>query len=341
MRGRALQNQILAVNAALIVAAVLAASVAAQLDLAVVAESRQFLVLAAAILATVLVNAIVLRRRFAPLEALIETIERVDLATPGVRASPMSEDSEDVVRLRDAFNRMLDRLEHERAAGASAVLHAQEEERARLARDLHDELGALLTAAKLDAARLKSRLGVLTPEAAERLLHLNQTLNSGIALKRRIIEDLRPSSLSNLGLVAALEIQAREFSDRSGIPVDVILEPVPLQPSSELMVYRLVQEAFTNIAKYAQANRIEVKLWTQAGQVHVSVRDDGVGFDTGLPRTSAHGLLGMRYRVEAEGGVMTLQSAPGQGTEVYARLPQAQHQPAERTARAGLHTSAH
>lgn len=241
-----------------------------------------------------------------------------------------------------------DRLEHEVRRRTEQLTElaqhlqtAREDERSRLARDLHDELGALLTAAKLDAARLKSRLGVLTPEAAERLLHLNQTLNSGIALKRRIIEDLRPSSLSNLGLVAALEIQAREFADRSGIPVDVILEPVPLQPSSELMVYRLVQEAFTNIAKYAQANRIEVKLWTQAGQVHVSVRDDGVGFDTGLPRTSAHGLLGMRYRVEAEGGVMTLQSAPGQGTEVYARLPQAQHQPAERTARAGLHTSAH
>ena len=241
-----------------------------------------------------------------------------------------------------------DRLEHEVRRRTEQLTElaqhlqtAREDERSRLARDLHDELGALLTAAKLDAARLKSRLGVLTPEAAERLLHLNQTLNSGIALKRRIIEDLRPSSLSNLGLVAALEIQAREFADRSGLPVDASLEPVTLQPSSELMVYRLVQEAFTNIAKYAQAKRIEVKLWAQEGQVHVSVRDDGVGFDTGVPRTSAHGLLGMRYRVEAEGGVMTLNSAPGRGTEVHARLPQAQPHQTERGARASLHTSAH
>jgi signal transduction histidine kinase len=200
---------------------------------------------------------------------------------------------------------------------------AREDERSRLARDLHDELGALLTAAKLDAARLKSRLGVLTPEAAERLTHLNETLNSGIALKRRIIEDLRPSSLSNLGLVAALEIQAREFADRSGLVVELSLDKVRLKPSSELMVYRLVQEAFTNIAKYARAKRIEVKLWTENTRVHVSVRDDGVGFDTRLPRTSAHGLVGMRYRVEAEGGVMTLSSAPGQGTRVDATLPQA------------------
>ena len=242
-----------------------------------------------------------------------------------------------------------DRLEHEVRRRTEQLTElaqhlqtAREDERSRLARDLHDELGALLTAAKLDAARLKSRLGVLTPEAAERLLHLNQTLNSGIALKRRIIEDLRPSSLSNLGLVAALEIQAREFADRSGLPVEASLEAVTLQPSSELMVYRLVQEAFTNIAKYAQAKHIEVKLWAEQGQVHVSVRDDGIGFDTGVPRTSAHGLLGMRYRVEAEGGVMTLKSAPGQGTEVHAKLPQAQVMQPERSARAAsLHTSAH
>ncbi len=214
---------------------------------------------------------------------------------------------------------------------------AREDERSRLARDLHDELGALLTAAKLDAARLKSRLGVLSPEAAERLVHLNDTLNSGIALKRRIIEDLRPSSLSNLGLVAALEIQAREFADRSGLAVDFELDTVGLKPSAELMIYRLVQEAFTNIAKYAQARRIEVKLWAHDGQVHASVRDDGVGFDTDLPRTSAHGLLGMRYRVEAEGGVMTLTSAPGQGTCVEVRLPQVSIAAAQR--RAGTHVA--
>ncbi len=224
-----------------------------------------------------------------------------------------------------------DRLEHEVRRRTEQLTElaqhlqtAREDERSRLARDLHDELGALLTAAKLDAARLKSRLGVLTPDAADRLTHLNQTLNSGIALKRRIIEDLRPSSLSNLGLVAALEIQAREFADRSGLQVDASLAEVSLKASSELMVYRLVQEAFTNIAKYAKAKRVEVKLWTEAGEVRVSVRDDGVGFDTDLPRTSVHGLLGMRYRVEAEGGVMSLTAAPGQGTQVDARLPQAQ-----------------
>lgn len=200
---------------------------------------------------------------------------------------------------------------------------AREDERSRLARDLHDELGALLTAAKLDAARLKSRLGVaLTPEAALRLTHLNETLNSGIALKRRIIEDLRPSSLSNLGLVAALEIQTREFAERSNLDVRAELNVVRLPPSSDLMVYRLVQEALTNIAKYAQASVIEVNLTSREGTVEIAVHDNGIGFDMSLPRLSAHGLLGMRYRVEAEGGVMTIESALGQGTTVRARLPE-------------------
>jgi signal transduction histidine kinase len=198
----------------------------------------------------------------------------------------------------------------------------REEERSRLARELHDELGAWLTSAKLDLARLKSRLGVLTPEVAERLQHLGEGINSVIALKRRIIEDLRPSSLANLGLVAALEILLREWSERSEIEVDSALEPVDLRPSGELTVFRLVQEALTNISKYARASRVEVKLWASAGLVNVSVHDNGLGFDPSLPRTSAHGLLGMRFRLEGEGGRLTLRSAPGQGTVIEAELPE-------------------
>ena len=136
------------------------------------------------------------------------------------------------------------------------LLTAREDERNRLARDLHDELGALLTSAKLDAARVRSRLAGSAPEALERLEHLVQTLNSSIALGRRIVEDLRPSTLSNLGLVATLEILAREFGNQSGIGVECALEPVDLAASAELVVYRVVQEAITNISKYAGASRV-------------------------------------------------------------------------------------
>ena len=199
---------------------------------------------------------------------------------------------------------------------------AREDERSHLARELHDELGALLTAAKLDVARLKSRLGKPSPEIAERVQHLNDALNSGIALKRRIIEDLRPSSLSNLGLVAALEILIREWSAGSEVTVESALEPVTLRASGELTVYRLVQEALTNISKYARATKVEVRVVANAGLVNVSVRDNGAGFDPAQRRASAHGLLGMRYRLESEGGRMVLTSAPGQGTAIEAQLPE-------------------
>ena len=199
---------------------------------------------------------------------------------------------------------------------------AREDERSRLARDLHDELGALLTSAKLDAARIKSRLANGAPEALERLAHLIGTLNSGIALKRRIIEDLRPSTLSNLGLVPTLEILAREFAERAGVKVDCALEPVALEETAQLVVYRLVQEAITNISKYARAKRVWLALSARDGQVNVSVRDDGVGFDATARPSSAHGLVGMRYRVEAEGGTLELESAPGQGTEIRVTLPE-------------------
>ena len=198
---------------------------------------------------------------------------------------------------------------------------AREDERHRLARNLHDDLGALLTSAKLDAARIKSRLGARAPEALEMLTHLVGTLNSSIALGRRIIEDLRPSSLSNLGLVASLEILLGEFAQQTSVEVECALEPVNLDANAELMVYRLVQEAITNITKYAQARHVWVSLGEQDGHAEVAVRDDGVGFDSTAMPASAFGLVGMRYRVEAEGGTLSVTSEPGKGARIHACIP--------------------
>jgi signal transduction histidine kinase len=202
---------------------------------------------------------------------------------------------------------------------------AREDERNRLARNLHDDLGALLTSAKLDAARIRSRLSSAgpIPESLALLAHLVATLNSGIELGRRIIEDLRPSALSNLGLVATLEILVSEFAANTGVHMHSTLEPVALEDDEELMVYRLVQEALTNITKHAHAAHVWVTLAIADGQVEVSVRDDGAGFDLQIQPKSAYGLVGMRFRVEAEGGALIVTSTPGQGTHIRMRLPAA------------------
>lgn len=204
---------------------------------------------------------------------------------------------------------------------ATHLQDVREDERGHLARELHDELGALLTAAKLDVARIRSRLGNQLPEASERLEHLTSTLNSGIALKRRIVEDLRPSSLTHLGLVASLEILSREFADRSGMDISAQLDTVQLSDSMQLTVYRLVQESLTNIGKYAQASRAEIRVIDEPDQVVIEVEDNGIGFDAVKIGAGSHGLAGMRHRVETAGGALDIQTGLNKGTRIRASLP--------------------
>ncbi len=231
-------------------------------------------------------------------------------------------------REQDVLEHERERLEglvRERTASlselASHLQQVREDERGYLARELHDELGALLTSAKLDVARLKSKIDHQAPDIAERLKHLNETLNSGIALKRRIIEDLRPSSLSNLGLTAALEILTREHAEGAGIEVETNLEAVELTEATQLTVYRLVQEALTNISKYAKAKKVLVTVHGYPTHVAVQVRDDGAGFDPAGVGPTSHGLAGMRHRVEAAGGRLTITSSADSGTLISAVLP--------------------
>lgn len=209
---------------------------------------------------------------------------------------------------------------------AQHLQSAREDERARLARNLHDDLGALLTSAKLDAARIRARLAGPTPQtgaALERLAHLVATLDEVIAIKRRITEDLMPSSLHHLGLVVALEALARDFAASADAEVHCTLVPVVLPAAVELTVYRLVQEALSNAGQHAGARHVWIGLKPLGVQAEVSVRDDGAGFDAAVRAPRSHGLVGMQFRVEGDGGTLDIDSAPGRGTCVRARLPQA------------------
>lgn len=222
-----------------------------------------------------------------------------------------------------------DRLEHEVERRtrdltelARHLQSVREDERGRLARELHDELGGLLTAAKLDIARVKSRLKESIPDTLERIDHLAGMLDAGIALKRRIIEDLQPSSLTNLGLTAALEALCGEFARRVEVAMDTAFDEVDLADDVRLTAYRVVQEALTNIAKYAKARRIDVRLTDANPVAEIRVVDDGIGFDTARVPQIARGLAGLRFRVTSHGGRFDVTSTPGRGTTIAVQLPQ-------------------
>jgi len=206
---------------------------------------------------------------------------------------------------------------------ANHLQTAQEDEREHLARELHDELGALLTAAKLDVARIRSKMPTDNEAISQRFAHLTEMLNAGISLKRRIVEDLRPSSLTHLGLVAALEILVREFGEHTGIAVTTDLDAVELSDNAALTAYRVVQESLTNISKYAHAQDVKVTLQTSDHDVEVVVEDDGCGFNIEDRPSTSHGLAGMRHRVEALRGTLTVTSSIGQGATVRAVIPRA------------------
>ena len=197
----------------------------------------------------------------------------------------------------------------------------REDERASVARELHDELGAVLTVSKLEIARARNTAGGDADILAS-LARVIQSLDQGIALKRRIIEDLSPSSLTHLGLQIALENLCSDMSTSLAVPVQLSMIPLQLSPPAQLAVYRFVQEALTNIGKYARATQVTVKVTSVAGHAAVEVQDNGVGFDLELARAGRHGLSGMQFRAESLGGTMSVFSAAGKGTTLRIEFPQ-------------------
>jgi two-component system, NarL family, sensor histidine kinase UhpB len=322
MRKPSLATQILALNALLITGAVLAAIVAAQIHIDGVGQRRQVLVLVAAILSTVLVNGLVLRRRFAPLERLIATMERADLDS-GVRAPQIDgADSADVARLHDAFNRMFSRLEAERALKAGAVLQAQETERARVARDLHDEANQSLTGILL---RLEASIAHAPPALESELRETKQLAAQAMEELLRLARELRPAALDDHGLEAALRTQATRFTEETGaqVTLDVDRGVADLGEDEQLVVYRVVQESLSNVAQHAGAANVDVRVVRDTtGEVLVRVHDDGRGLHQRVHRPSpgGHGLVGMRERARLAGGRIDVRSENGGGTTVELRL---------------------
>ena len=318
MRRRALFTQVLALNAALICLAALFAATLAGLELSETA--KVVLVIGSAATISLFVNLAVLRRRFTPLERLIEEMERVDLSRPRSNL-PASIDgkaeTEEVERIELAFMRMMRRLEAERRRAGTAALRAQEEERARLARDLHDEVNQSLTGVllRLEAAREQAP-AELEPELAETKALANQAMTELLSLARQ----LRPTALDDLGLAAAVAGQVEQLG-RGEIDATFSSQGdfYGLDEDVQIVVYRVAQEALNNAARHSGASAVEVRMSRRDGAVELQVSDDGRGFAF-AESEGGLGLAGMRERALLVGGELTIESRPGSGTTVILRV---------------------
>jgi two-component system sensor histidine kinase UhpB len=322
MKRPALLTQVLTVNALLITATVFAASVAASLHSEPVIERKRFLVLVAALMAMVLLNGWLLRRRFAPLEELIGAMERLDFAGRDTRARIPTANVEEVARLHQAFDTMLARLEAERARTATAVLQAQEAERARLARDLHDEANQALTGVLL---RLEATAQDAPGDLRDELRETQRVATQAMGELVRLARELRPIALDDLGLGAALRTQVDDFGRRAGVRTTLTLPATGVEDISadeQLVVYRVVQEGLSNVARHAGANSVRVDVEREDGGMVVRLADDGAGFMPGL-EVPGLGLTGMRERAVLAGGRVDVASVPGAGTTIELRLGQA------------------
>jgi two-component system, NarL family, sensor histidine kinase UhpB len=322
-RRESLVGQVVAVNVLLVVAVLFAATAAAGLDLAVNDQRLRFGAIAISIVLLLIVNMILLRRRFSPLETLIARLEEIDPAQPTSQFVIPRTNVEEVERLAIAFRRLLKRIEDERRRSGRLVLRAQEEERRRLARDLHDEVNQALTAILL-------RLQALSEEAPEplapQIAALKTLVNQAMEELLRLARQLRPTSLDDLGLIAAIEGQLARFSDQTGIQTALHSEGTPeaITEDQQTVLYRVVQEALSNTAQHSGATYVdfELRVFPSHG-VELRVRDNGQGFEAGRQADGGGiGLSGMAERARLVGGELTVTSSPGTGTRVRLYIPQ-------------------
>jgi signal transduction histidine kinase len=206
---------------------------------------------------------------------------------------------------------------------ASYLQSVREDEKQKLARDLHDELGAVLVSAKMDVSSVRSRLGPIDPAAGERLERAQATLDDAVEIKRRIIDELRPTLLDNVGLEAALEWQVSEVCRRAGLTGRVSAGGVDerLPHDVTIAIFRIVQEALTNIVRHAEAKSVEVEVVCTTDEVMLVVSDDGKGISGDVQRAVSHGVAGMRQRARALRGEFSIRGRPDRGTVIEVRIP--------------------
>jgi two-component system sensor histidine kinase UhpB len=306
------------------VALVLAATalVLAPVTVSAPVSVSELVVVVAGVIVLLGLNLLMLKPAFRPLDDLAETMRRHDPLAPGERVAVNGEP--DIAAVATAFNDMLDRLEDERRESARQALRIQEGERRRIARELHDQVGQTLTGVMLQVEGIAASAPDVRPEQLE---ELRETARRGIQDVRSIASRLRPEALEDLGLRSALSALATRFGERTHVRVDKRLEDTPsLGEEDELVIYRVAQEALTNVARHADAKRVEVSLERHDGDVVLTVSDDGRGLAAGSA-SSSYGIHGMRERAMLAGGQISIDGAPGRGTVVRLSIPVRRQRP--------------
>jgi two-component system sensor histidine kinase UhpB len=282
-------------------------------------KTGQFLLLLAGFVLLVGMNLLILRRVLRPLLHLTELMSSVNPDRPGKRLSDAELRSAEGQALVAAFNAMLDRLETARHDAARRALAAQEAERLRVARELHDEIGQTLTAITIQAERAAES----DPAAASAALkQVAEAVRESLDEVRRIARELRPEALDDLGLVNALIALCNRVNVQDGPIVQRHLQSAlpPLDPDVELVIYRIAQEGLTNAVRHSGARCATVSLEADAEELALRVADDGSGMPSHLPDDTA-GIAGMRERALLVGGRLSIASRPGGGTEVTLLIP--------------------
>ncbi len=310
--------RVVAINAGglVLVALVLALSPATISSRLTAAEA---VVLVVVTLVVMGINVVLLRRVFGPLERLTEIMRRVDPMQPGRRIE-MERPVAEVAELYDTFNAMLDRVERERRTSGRRALMAQENERRRLARELHDEVGQTMTGVVLQLEGLHS---VAPAELAEPVALLQETAREGVEEVREIVRGLRPQALDEFGLRSALISLAAGVTERTGVRVRPRLIPqLPrMEHDQELAIYRVAQEGLTNVARHADARTAELVLETEGDRLVLRIRDDGRGITNSEATSQGVGIGGMRERALLVGGRLSVRRRQPAGTEVRLDVP--------------------
>lgn len=275
----------------------------------------ELIVVAIGLALMLILNLFLLRRSVAPLVQLTRLMRNVDPLRPGQRVR-LDRASAEVDELAEVFNGMLERLEAERRDSARRTLAAEEGERLRLARELHDQVGQTLTALMLEVGQAAERAPAVRGELRE-AQEAARALSDDI---RQIVRRLRPEALDDLGLTSALTVLAEQFSRRSGIEVQrrFAFELPPLDSEAEVVLYRVAQESLTNVARHAGATRVQVALLAVDDSVRLEVSDNGDGLNGAIP---GNGIRGMRERALLAGGELALRPSPTGGLSVQLDVP--------------------